>query len=165
MTLIPCAGSYFLLQPAAMAALGVPTSRALAVLTQKDMLVTREHAREQSSIVARAAPSFLRVGHFEILNPPEDAVGMSFFMLGGSPTGGQEGSGAPKKDLERLRSLAEWVQGPEVLALDIEKGAPFVRALIREIATRNAKMVAGWQVGPLVFCREADLLANTDPCR
>lgn len=150
--------------PLAMSALGVPTSRALAVLTQNDLLVTREHAREQSSIVARLAPSFLRVGHFECLNPPEGATGMTFVMLGGSSSsaggggGGAQGeSNAPQRDLERLRSLADWVQGSEVLNLSTEKGSPYVRAIIREIASRNARMVAAWQA--YGFCHG---VINTD---
>jgi serine/tyrosine/threonine adenylyltransferase len=47
----------------AMHALGIPTSRALAVVGSK-MPVIRE-TRETAAVCARLAPSFIRVGHFE----------------------------------------------------------------------------------------------------
>ncbi len=47
----------------AMHALGVPTTRALA-LTASDQLVFREDA-ETAAVVTRVAPSFIRFGHFE----------------------------------------------------------------------------------------------------
>jgi uncharacterized protein YdiU (UPF0061 family) len=47
----------------AMQALGIPTTRALA-LTASDQLVMREDA-ETAAVVTRVAPSFLRFGHFE----------------------------------------------------------------------------------------------------
>ena len=47
----------------AMHSLGIPTSRALAVVGSK-MPVIRE-TRETAAVCARVAPSFVRVGHFE----------------------------------------------------------------------------------------------------
>ena len=48
----------------AMAALGIPTTRALALTGSTRLKVQRETV-ETSAIVARVAPSFLRFGHFE----------------------------------------------------------------------------------------------------
>lgn len=55
----------------AMAALGVPTSRALALISSgdevvRDMLYDGRPAPEPGAIVTRVAPSFVRIGHFEI---------------------------------------------------------------------------------------------------
>ncbi len=47
----------------AMHALGIPTSRALAVVGSK-MSVMRE-TRETAAVCARVAPSFIRIGHFQ----------------------------------------------------------------------------------------------------
>ena len=49
----------------AMAGLGIPTTRALALLTSS--LPVRRETRETAAIVARVAPSFLRFGHVEHL--------------------------------------------------------------------------------------------------
>nr|MBV6629966.1 YdiU family protein [Oceanococcus sp. HetDA_MAG_MS8] len=55
----------------AMAALGVPTSRALALVSTgdavvRDMLYDGHPEPEPGAIVTRVAPSFVRIGHFEI---------------------------------------------------------------------------------------------------
>jgi uncharacterized protein YdiU (UPF0061 family) len=55
----------------AMAALGVPTSRALALVgtgdeVVRDMLYDGHPAPEPGAIVTRVAPSFVRIGHFEM---------------------------------------------------------------------------------------------------
>lgn len=49
----------------AMAALGVPTTRALSLVTSP--LPVRRETVETAAVVCRAAPSFLRFGHFEWL--------------------------------------------------------------------------------------------------
>ena len=48
----------------AMAALGIPTTRALAITGSTSLKVQRERV-ETGAIVTRVAPSFLRFGHFE----------------------------------------------------------------------------------------------------
>ncbi len=50
----------------------------------------------------------------------------------------------PKRDWEGLRVLKEWTE--ELLGVK-EGGA---KGLVEEVAMRNAKMVAGWQVRCLV---------------
>lgn len=132
-----------------MHALGVPTTRSLSIISLPDLPVLRERM-ERASVITRLAPSFIRIGNFEALNPPE-----SMFFLGG---GGQQ-----SKDLEALRILGEWV-GKRVLRLEglkwrqdddgPEEGEPenielagdaWGRRLVLESAKRNARMVAGWQ--------------------
>lgn len=61
---------------------------------------------------------------------------MSFLFLGG--VGGA--TKMPQRDWEGLRILKEWVA--ELLGM---KGGE-ARELVEEVAKRNAKMVAGWQV-------------------
>jgi uncharacterized protein YdiU (UPF0061 family) len=102
----------------------------------------REYGPEPSSLLARVAPSFVRIGNFEVLNPPEDAVNFQFLMFGGG--GGTVK--APKRDLEGLRVLGEWVSGEGGLALSTTEGEGWGKKLVLEVARRNALMVAGWQV-------------------
>ncbi|MCP2936255.1 protein adenylyltransferase SelO family protein, partial [Salmonella enterica subsp. enterica serovar Typhimurium] len=65
----------------AMAALGVPTTRALCVIGSP-LPVQREQT-ETAAVVTRVAPSFVRFGHFEILTS--------------------------EQELPLLRQLADWV--------------------------------------------------------
>ncbi|CAG7849370.1 SubName: Full=Related to FMP40-Found in Mitochondrial Proteome {ECO:0000313/EMBL:CCA78086.1} [Serendipita indica DSM 11827] len=113
----------------AMHALGVPTTRSLALTLLPTLPVMRERI-EKAAIVTRVAPSFLRVGSFQALNPPEQ---MFFF-----------GGGQQAADLEALRILGEYVS-KHVLRLDLPEGAPWGKALLMECAKRNSIMVAGWQ--------------------
>ena len=128
-----------------MAALNIPTSRSLALLTHPEdqLRVQRENGPEPSSLLARVAPSFVRVGNFEILNPPEEAMNMQFFMLG-MPGGGNGRS--LERDLEGLRILGEWVKDEGGLDLKLAEGEPWSKKLVMESAMRNARMVAHWQV-------------------
>ncbi|KZS94206.1 UPF0061-domain-containing protein [Sistotremastrum niveocremeum HHB9708] len=114
----------------AMNALHIPTTRSLSIVHIPDLPVARE-TMESASIVARVAPSFIRIGSFEALNPPQD-----LFFFGG---GGQQ-----QADYEALRILGEWVSR-RVLKLNIPEGEPWGKALVWECARRNAKMAAGWQ--------------------
>lgn len=121
----------------AMHALGIPTTRSLALVSLPELPVLRERI-ERACVLTRVAPSFIRIGSFEALNPPE-----SMFFLGG---------GQQEKDLEALRILGEWV-GRRVLRLegikwrdsDDEEGDAWGRQLVLQSAKRNARMVAGWQ--------------------
>ncbi|KDQ19266.1 hypothetical protein BOTBODRAFT_27846 [Botryobasidium botryosum FD-172 SS1] len=119
-------------------ALGIPTTRALSLISLPKLPVVREKL-EAASVVSRVAPSFLRIGCFETFNPPETT-----FYLGG-PVALPE----PEQDMEGMRVLGEWVS-QKVLNLDLGSttdGAPesWGKKLVWEIARRNAKMVAGWQ--------------------
>ncbi|KAI0806282.1 hypothetical protein BC629DRAFT_1580720 [Irpex lacteus] len=108
----------------AMHALGIPTTRSLALVSLPELPVLRERI-ERACVLTRVAPSFIRIGSFEALNPPE-----SMFFLGG---------GQQEKDLEALRILGEWV-GRRVL-----RGGCLGTPAGLQSAKRNARMVAGWQ--------------------
>ncbi|WP_144290367.1 protein adenylyltransferase SelO [Chitinilyticum litopenaei] len=105
----------------AMHALGIPTTRALALVHAPEQPVWRER-RETAAIVSRAAPSFLRFGHFEY-----------WYYRG---------------EAERVRELADWTIArhfPECR----EAAQPY-RALLSAIISRSAGLVAGWQA--VGFC-------------
>ncbi|KAI0749563.1 hypothetical protein C8Q80DRAFT_1218695 [Daedaleopsis nitida] len=124
----------------AMHALGIPTTRSLALIHLPKLPVERERV-ESACILTRVAPSFIRIGSFEALNPPAQ-----IFFLGG----GQQAA-----HLEALRVLGEWV-ARRVLSLPDVKwreaagedglGDAWGTKLVLEVARRNARMVAGWQV-------------------
>lgn len=116
-----------------MHALSIPTTRSLSILSLPSLPVRRER-REAASIVTRMAPSFLRIGSFEALNPPA-----RMFFLGG---------GQQERDLEALRILGEWVAFKVLKRKENAKegeGSAWGRDLVLEVARRNARMVAGWQ--------------------
>jgi len=118
-----------------MYALGIPTTRSLALISLPGIEVWRERV-EKACIAVRMAPSFLRVGSFEALNPPAN-----LFFIGGH----QQPS-----HWEGLRVLGEWV-GRRVLILEgVEwegrDRTAWGKKLVLETTKRNAKMVAGWQV-------------------
>lgn len=118
-----------------MHALGIPTSRSLALISLPGIEVWRERV-EAACIATRMAPSFLRVGSFEAFNPPAN-----LFFFGGHQQ---------PFHLEGLRILGEWVSR-RVLRLkgvewEGENRTAWGKRLVLETARRNAKMVAGWQV-------------------
>ncbi len=99
----------------AMYALGIPTSRALAVVGSK-MPVIRE-SMETAAVCARLAPSFIRVGHFEHF--------------------------ASLQNTERLRELADDLLAnhyPNCL-----DSAESYLALFQNICKKSAALVAQWQ--------------------
>lgn len=99
----------------AMAALGIPTTRALSI-TGSDALVMRERP-ETTSVVTRMAPSFIRFGSFE-----------HWFY---------------NKDFDALKILADEVIHrfyPECL----EKPNPYA-AFLTEVTARTARLMAQWQ--------------------
>ncbi|MFG6465834.1 protein adenylyltransferase SelO [Roseateles sp. BYS87W] len=99
----------------AMAALGVPTTRALCI-TGSALPVMRERV-ETAAVVTRVAPSFVRFGHFE------------HFAHHGQP--------------EALRQLADWFirhHAPECA----EAPQPVV-ALLARVARQTAELMAHWQ--------------------
>ncbi|EJF64664.1 hypothetical protein DICSQDRAFT_52883 [Dichomitus squalens LYAD-421 SS1] len=123
----------------AMHALGISTTRSLSLIHLPKLPVERERI-ESACVLTRVAPSFIRIGSFEALNPPAQ-----MYFLGG----GQQAA-----DLDALRVLGEWV-ARHVLALPDVKwrgdegaegpGDAWGTKLVLEVARRNAKMVAGWQ--------------------
>jgi hypothetical protein len=124
-------------------ALGIPTTRSLSIISLPSVPVLRER-RESACIVTRVAPSFLRIGSFEALNPPEDP-----FFLGG---------GQQPANLEALRVLGEWV-ADQVLRIERPEGGVWGSELILECTRRNARMVAGWQAYGFMHG-----VINTDKC-
>ncbi|MEJ2141967.1 MAG: YdiU family protein [Gammaproteobacteria bacterium] len=99
----------------AMHGLGIPTTRALAIVTSYDKII-REQI-EPGAILARVAPSHIRFGSFEV-----------FFY---------------RNQHEHVRILADHVLKhyyPELLSTT----DPY-RALLREVIKRTAKMIAQWQ--------------------
>jgi uncharacterized protein YdiU (UPF0061 family) len=99
----------------AMAALGIPTSRALCVIGS-DMRVMRE-TPETTAVVTRMAPSFVRFGSFE------------HWFYNDRP--------------EELKILADYVLARCYPALT-ESANPY-SALLQEVTRRTAELVAQWQ--------------------
>ncbi|KAG6830658.1 hypothetical protein H0H92_015555 [Tricholoma furcatifolium] len=113
----------------AMHALDIPTTRALSLVSLPALPVQRE-SQESACVLTRLAPSFIRIGSFEALNGPAN---MFFF-----------GGGQQQPDLEALRVLAEYV-AQDLLRMDVQAGKPYVWEMVKEVARRNAEMVAAWQ--------------------
>ncbi len=106
----------------AMYHLGVPTSRALCVLTTgesviRDMFYNGNPRPEPGAIVCRVAPSFTRFGNFELL--------------------------AARNDIALLRKLVDYTLATDCPGL----GAPGRETYIRwfgEVCTRTALMITHW---------------------
>jgi len=99
----------------AMAALGIPTTRALT-LTGSPQSVARE-TLETASVVTRMAPTFVRFGSFE--------------------------HWAARERIDELRTLADYVIAnfyPE-----LQDAANPYRELLAEVTRRTGRMIAGWQ--------------------
>ncbi|WP_298207326.1 protein adenylyltransferase SelO [Ferrovum sp.] len=99
----------------AMAGLGIPTTRALALMTSP--LPVRREMRETAAIVARVAPSFLRFGHVEHL------------AWHGFPA-----------ELKRLLDLLMAFHYPEAR----HQPNP-VLSVLGEVVERTAHLMAAWQ--------------------
>lgn len=116
----------------AMHALSIPTTRSLTLVHLPDLSVVREQM-ETACVLARLAPSFIRIGSFQALNGPP----LLWF-----------GGGQQDPDLDALRKLGIWV-GKQVLKLEgvnwEDGGDPWGKKLVLEVTRRNAEMVAGWQ--------------------
>ena len=109
----------------AMHHLGIPTTRALSLVTTgddviRDMLYDGRPAAEPGAIVCRVAPSFVRFGHFEMLAADGDAASM--------------------------RTLLRWTIATHMptLSADVNDAAA-VLAFFAEVAARTAALVAQWQ--------------------
>lgn len=102
----------------AMHALGIPTTRALA-LVGSPAKVLREEV-ETAAVVTRVAPSFLRFGHFEHF--------------------------AAKGQQQQLKILADFFieqQWPDLLVID--EGPKRYTALLARVTERTAALLALWQ--------------------
>lgn len=107
------------------AALDIPTSRALSVISLPDVEVVRER-RNVSAITSRLAQSWIRIGSFQLP--------------------------ASRSDWEVVRLLGEYVSrilfGFEGIPVAQTADSPrekWATRLLFESARRNARMVAGWQ--------------------
>ena len=115
----------------AMHGLGIPTSRALCI-TGSPAHVRREEI-ETAAVVTRAAPSFVRFGHFE-----------HFAATGQEP---------------QLRALADYVIDrfyPQCRSTILFAGNPYA-ALLQAVSERTAQLMAQWQA--VGFCHG---VMNTD---
>ncbi|MFY9341989.1 MAG: YdiU family protein [Planctomycetota bacterium] len=107
----------------AMAGLGVPTTRALSLVTTgdqvvRDMFYDGNPVAEPGAIVCRAAPSFLRFGNYELPSS--------------------------RGDMNLLRTLVDFT----LRWFFAELGAPgpaAYAALLHEVAARTARLIAHWQ--------------------
>lgn len=114
----------------AMHFLGVPTTRALSLVGTgagviRDMFYQGSPQLEPGAVVARVAPSFLRLGNFQLA--------------------------AYRQDMELLKETADYaieLHYPEFKglpeAVDSENPNKYA-AFVKEVARRNAEMVAMWQ--------------------
>lgn len=106
----------------AMHYLGVPTTRALSLVStgdqvMRDMFYNGNAAYEPGAIVMRVAPSFLRFGNFEIL--------------------------AARKEKENLRQLTEWTINRYYPHIPGE-GDARILAWYAEVVERTATMIVEW---------------------
>jgi uncharacterized protein YdiU (UPF0061 family) len=107
----------------AMHALGVPTTRALSLISTgekvvRDMFYDGHAKAEMGAVVCRVAPSFLRFGSFEIH--------------------------AARKDIEQLRALVDYTIRTDFPHL----GAPSIEVYqqwFAEICSKTAAMIVHWQ--------------------
>ncbi len=107
----------------AMAHLGVPTTRALSLVTtggmvMRDMLYDGHPELEPGAVVCRVAPSFVRFGNFEIF--------------------------ASQGDVETLRTLADFVIETEFEHLAGEPAPQRCVQFFDEVVRRTADMVCEW---------------------
>ncbi|WP_404299296.1 YdiU family protein [Alicycliphilus denitrificans] len=106
----------------AMAALGIPTTRALCV-TGSPQPVQREEL-ESAAVVTRVAPSFIRFGHFEHF--------------------------AARGQQAELRQLADYVIDRYYPECRNDANANPCAALLRAVSERTARLIAQWQA--VGFC-------------
>lgn len=121
----------------AMAALGIPTSRALCI-TGSDASVRRE-TLETAAVVTRVAPTFIRFGHFEHFSYQEPADD--------SP---------PHRELRLLADHVLARHYPECRSSQAFPGNPYA-ALLQAVSERSAHLMAQWQA--VGFCHG---VMNTD---
>ncbi|KAN0063044.1 hypothetical protein ACQY0O_004207 [Thecaphora frezii] len=124
-----------------MGALGIPTSRALAVVSLPDLKVLRERINP-AAITTRLCPSWLRIGSFQIHSSrsewescrilgeyvAHDLFGWRDVVKGGPASASTSGSGSGSGDATAPRRPA------------------WARRLVEEVAKRNARTIAQWQV-------------------
>lgn len=108
----------------AMHHLGIPTTRALALLTTgepvlRDLLYDGHPRLEPGAIVCRVAPSFTRFGHFELP--------------------------AARGDLPLLKAWVDYTLTTDFSSFAFEPGKEGYAAWFCEVAKRTARLIAEWQ--------------------
>lgn len=107
----------------AMNALGIPTTRALSLISTgdwvpRDMLYNGNVEDEQGAVVCRVAPSFIRFGSFEIF--------------------------ASRQDKENLKKLADYTIKHHYPELGEPRKETYIK-FIQKVANRTRKMILDWQ--------------------
>ena len=110
----------------AMHFLGVPTSRALALIESgdqvwRDMFYDGHPKQEKGAIVTRVAPSFLRIGHIELLSARKD-----FTLL-----------------QQLLRYLMHKHSEPHFLTLSLEEALPL---WLEDLSKKTGALFADWML-------------------
>lgn len=114
-----------------------PTSRSLSLIKFDNLHVQREKI-EKGAIVCRMSPSWIRIGNFELCRFREDWTGLQDLVDYVSTKVFDFKSSDEEAEKTGQKKLVD----DEVLAIK----------LIREVMTRNAKMVAAWQAWGFVCC-------------
>lgn len=132
----------------ALAALGIPSTRALALTLLPDSKVRRE-TMEPGAIVVRFAETWLRLGSFDILRARGDRalIRQLATYVAEEVFGGWDKLPGRLDDVEDPTKASEPARGIERDALEGPEDAQenrFAR-LYREIVRRNAATVAKWQ--------------------
>lgn len=123
-----------------MAALGVPTTRALSIVgtgekVLRDMFYTGNARFEPGAVVCRVAPSFVRFGTFQL--PAQRGEG-------------QEALVKVVADYVLRNHMPHLLQPPEGSGSDgSASNGPWnpYTALLREVCCSTGRLVAAWQVG------------------
>ncbi len=121
----------------AMAALGIPSSRALCIIGSATGV--RRETMETAAVVTRVAPSFIRFGHFEHFSYQE-----------------QHGDGPAHAQLRWLADQVIARHYPQCLHSEVFPGNPYA-ALLQAVSERTARLMAQWQA--VGFCHG---VMNTD---
>lgn len=116
----------------AMHHLGIPTTRALSLVTTgepvvRDMFYDGNPELEPGAIVCRVAPSFIRFGHFEMLASRDELSLLKRFI-----------------SFTIDRDFAQWWPTTGLL-LDVDNpGQAMIEAWFSEVCTRTAIIIAHW---------------------
>lgn len=114
----------------AMGALGIPTSRALAVVAIPELHVIRERLN-MAAITTRLCPSWLRFGSFQIHSSRGEWE--SVRILGEYVS----------RDIFKFENV---IKGGPVGAVDEAPHPPWAKRMVEEVASRTARTIALWQV-------------------
>jgi len=116
----------------AMHHLGVPTTRALSLITTgdkvvRDMFYDGNPQLETGAIVCRVAPSFTRFGHFELL-ASRDEIDLLKQMIA----------------FTIKRDFSDWYANQSEKIIDNSPSNALIAAWFKEICARTAIMIAHW---------------------